>query len=263
VTNHSGSEIEVDAVRHLDGNAGKAEKESGSSVGETSTAAGGGKGRMPAGAVGFLERYALVAVFLLCVAVFGSHVPDTFLTVTNARNIGGNQAVLAVVALAAIIPLIGGNFDLSLGASVGVSAIVAGAVVGDAGLPAPMAIVAGVAASTAIGALNGLIVNEVRPRQNTLPYDDKISNAPGAKSPSRAPAPSAAVSIEIFELLTFIIRGNQAFDLTTDALRRRFVGEHILHRLPSRSLDDVERIEVTPWTAKGTMVMRVWCKSQG
>lgn len=114
------------------------------------------------------------------------------------------------------------------------------------------------------------LANEVRPRQNTLPYDDKISNAPGAKSPSRMPAPIvapvsqpgvAADSVEIFELLTFIIRGNAAFDLSTDALRRRFVGEHLLHRLPSRSLDDVERIEVTPWTAKGTMVVRLWCKA--
>lgn len=134
------------------------------------------------------------------------------------------------------------------------------------------------------------LANEMRPRQNTLPYDDKISNAPGAKSPSRMPAPIVAPApqpararaaaetsrgagvvaapaprvgtegIEIFELLTFIIRGNKAFDLSTDALRRGFVGEHLLHRLPSASLDDVERIEVTPWTAKGTMVLRVWCK---
>ncbi len=122
-----------------------------------------------------------------------------------------------------------------------------------------------------------------RPRLNTLPYADRISNAPGARTPSRAPAakdrdsaPEITVAaapptppaprpepdaLEIFELLTFIVRGNKVGDLSTDALRRRFVGEHLLHRIPSGSLDDVERIEVTPWTAKGTMVVRVWCKS--
>jgi hypothetical protein len=135
------------------------------------------------------------------------------------------------------------------------------------------------------------LASEMRPRQNTLPYDDKVSNAPGAKSPSRTPAPiiapaplparahkAPAISVEgevvpgppprlaadgvqIFELLTFIIRGNTALDLSTDARRRQFVAEHLLHRLPSRSLDDVERIEVTPWTAKGTMVLRLWCKA--
>lgn len=122
-----------------------------------------------------------------------------------------------------------------------------------------------------------------RPRLNTLPYGDRISNAPGARLPSRAPtgpardssseitvtdaAPTPAApriesgELEIFELLTFIVRGNKVGDLSTDALRRRFVGEHLLHRVPGGSLDHVERIEVTPWTAKGTMVVRVWCKS--
>jgi len=143
------------------------------------------------------------------------------------------------------------------------------------------------------------LANEMRPRQNTLPYGDKIKNAPGARSPSRMPAPQeqqpeasprktndarvnkaddgpevtigdeaapltprlAPEALEIFELLTFIIRGNKVGDLSTEALRRRFVEEHLLHRVPSGSIADVERIEVTPWTAKGTMVVRVWCKS--
>jgi hypothetical protein len=142
------------------------------------------------------------------------------------------------------------------------------------------------------------LAESMRPRQNTLPYGDKISNAPGARSPSRAPSPPAASNakapptkapaakddgpevtiseepapltprlapeaLEIFELLTFIIRGGGIGDLSTDALRRRFVEEHLLHRVPSGSINDVERIEVTPWTAKGTMVVRVWCRSGG
>jgi len=139
----------------------------------------------------------------------------------------------------------------------------------------------------------------MRPRQNTLPYADKISNAPGARSPSRAPAPPKAATpatvatavsaataasddgpevtiasdgaplpprlapeaLEIFELLTFIVRGTLVGDLSTDPLRRRFVEQHLRHRLPSRSLAEVERIEVTPWTAKGTMVVRIWCRA--
>lgn len=116
------------------------------------------------------------------------------------------------------------------------------------------------------------LTRELRPRQNTLPYADRIPNAPGARAPSRAPKPkddapaaetpgSTPAGLEIFELLTFILRGNQVTDLSTQALRRRFVEENLLHRIPSRSLDSVERIEVTPWTAKGTMVLRIWCKA--
>jgi hypothetical protein len=143
-----------------------------------------------------------------------------------------------------------------------------------------------------MAAITEELAESMRPRQNTLPYADKISNAPGARSPSRAPTPPPAAAakaakaaksedapvvtisaepapptprlapevLEIFELLTFIIRGSGVGDLSTDALRRRFVAEHLLHRVPSGSIDDVERIEVTPWTAKGTMVVRVWCR---
>jgi hypothetical protein len=138
-----------------------------------------------------------------------------------------------------------------------------------------------------MAAIEAELADVMRPRQNTLPYADRISNAPGARSPSRAPAPRKAAvddgpeitvdaepqalaapqakvapeALEIFELLTFIVRGNQIGDLSTDALRRRFVSAHLLHRVPGKSLDGVERIEVTPWTAKGTMVLRVWCRA--
>jgi hypothetical protein len=131
------------------------------------------------------------------------------------------------------------------------------------------------------------LASEMRPRQNTLPYGDRISNAPGARLPSRAPTPKEEAArdsapevtvtaeteiapptprlgpegVEIFELLTFIVRGNKIGDLSTDALRRRFVEQSLLHRIPGNSLEAVERIEVTPWTAKGTMVVRVWCRA--
>jgi hypothetical protein len=139
------------------------------------------------------------------------------------------------------------------------------------------------------------LANEMQPRQNTMPYGARISNAPGARLPGRLPKPAqagpavaaapkrkgakhddepevtvsaeaaakallATEGIEIFELLTFIVRADKALDLSTDALRRRFVEQHLLHRVPGNDLDGLARIEVTPWTAKGTMVLRVWCR---
>jgi hypothetical protein len=147
-----------------------------------------------------------------------------------------------------------------------------------------------------MAAIEEELVNEMRPRQNTVPYGDRISNAPGARLPSRVPQPApegapvaaapkrkavkhddapevtvsdeaeapaqlAAEGVEIFELLTFIVRGNKVGDLATDALRRRFVEQNLLHRIPGSDMSGVERIEVTPWTAKGTMVVRLWCRA--
>ncbi len=124
-----------------------------------------------------------------------------------------------------------------------------------------------------------VIAEEARPLrapQDTLNYGDRISNAPGAKTPSRAPAahPSPDVSapastpsssagempFAIFEMLTFVVQGPEIAQLSSDAVRRRFVEEHLLHRLPAKNMAQVDRVDVTPWTVRGTVVVRVWCK---
>ena len=125
-----------------------------------------------------------------------------------------------------------------------------------------------------------LIAEEARPlraSQTTLNYGDRISNAPGAKTPSRAPAPLAEspsrtpssegsesspseAPFAIFEMLTFVVQGPEIAQLSSDAVRRRFVAEHLLHRLPAQNMAQVDRVDVTPWTVRGTVVVRVWCK---
>ncbi|NUP20961.1 MAG: ABC transporter permease [Streptomyces sp.] len=154
MSNPISSETPVDTSQHPDGLTSPAP------VGRLTATPRAGV--LPAPVVGSLEKYALVGVFVLCVAVFSAAVPETFFTMTNARNIAANQAVLAVAGLAAIVPLIGGHFDLSLGASIGVSAIVAGATVGNLGFPAPLAIVTAIVASCVIGVVNGLLVTRLR-----------------------------------------------------------------------------------------------------
>jgi len=116
------------------------------------------------------------------------------------------------------------------------------------------------------------ILEEARPSargpQTTLPYGDRVSNAPGAKTPSTAPravapskSPSAApAGVEIFEMMTYVVRGIETSRLSNETLRRQFVEEHLLARLPSPSMADVDRVDVTPWTVQGTLVVRVWCR---
>ncbi len=104
---------------------------------------------------------------------------------------------------------------------------------------------------------------EARAPMTTLPYGDRVSNAPGAKTPSTAPkaAPAQATTgVEIFEMMTYVVRGVEAARLSSDVLRRSFVEEHLLARLPTKSMDDIDRVDVTPWTVQGTLVVRVWCR---
>lgn len=157
-----------------------------------------------------------------------------------------------------------------------------------------------------------------RSRQSTLGYGDRISNAPGAKTPSRPPisekkpsrapsktpshapgvkpashapgvkAPSHAPGTKasshspaqtasrapiapvaptplgsmptIFEMFTFVVQGAEVASLASDAQRRRFVESYLIARLPRQDMAQVDRIDVTPWTVKDTVVVRVWCR---
>ncbi|MFC8436491.1 ABC transporter permease [Streptomyces sp. NPDC057253] len=63
--------------------------------------------------------YALAALVLL----YGLWVPDTFLTTTTLRTVSANQSVTAIVAMALILPVAAGLFDLSVAATLGVGAV--------------------------------------------------------------------------------------------------------------------------------------------
>lgn len=106
------------------------------------------------------ESYGLVVLLALVVAFFSvwGKTSAVFPTSANFDNIVGNQAVLAIVALAAIIPLVCGQFDLSVGAILGLSSVVAAKLMADTGLPLAMCGLAAVATGTGIGLINGLAV---------------------------------------------------------------------------------------------------------
>lgn len=63
------------------------------------------------------ERFALVFSWLLLVVIFGTLMPESFLSWRNFSTMFGSQAVLVVLTLAIVIPLTSGDFDLS-GASI-------------------------------------------------------------------------------------------------------------------------------------------------
>jgi ribose transport system permease protein len=130
------------------------------------TVAGEDTRRAPVGRaiVEGLERYALVVLLGLLI-VFFAVLPATsgsFLTVANIRNVAANEAVIAIAALAALIPLIGGQFDVSVGAVLGMVSVAIAALTVRAGLPVPVALAVGVGMGAIVGAVNGFIVAYLR-----------------------------------------------------------------------------------------------------
>ena len=73
------------------------------------------------------ERFGLPVLLVLMVIVFSIQLPDTFATTANWRAIAVSQSVLAVAAMALMLPLVTGRFDISVGANIGITSIVTAA----------------------------------------------------------------------------------------------------------------------------------------
>lgn len=112
--------------------------------------------------LGWLEAYALLVLTLLIGVFFTFFGPtsDTFLTLANLQVLLGNQAVLAIIALAALLPLICDEFDLSVGAEAGLSAVFVASTL-SSGTPVLVALLLGIGLGATVGLVNAIMVTRV------------------------------------------------------------------------------------------------------
>jgi ribose transport system permease protein len=108
-----------------------------------------------------LEQFGLLGVLAATILLFSIWAPDTFPTLDNLRSILAGQSVLAVLAIAALIPLVVGQFDLSIAAVLGLSSLAGAAFMSDASVPLAVAILGAVAVGGLIGLVNGVLVARV------------------------------------------------------------------------------------------------------
>lgn len=101
------------------------------------------------------EKYATLLLLIILLIGF-SFATDRFLTAQNLTNLLVVQSVISCVAFAAIMPLVAGEFDLSLGNMIGFLAMV-GAILGQAGYGAEVVIPAVIVSGIVAGAVNGLL----------------------------------------------------------------------------------------------------------
>src|SRR5438045_1322519 len=83
-----------------------------------------------------VNRYGLIGVFGVIVLLFSVLKPNTFPTSENAQSIASAHAVVAMLALAAMMPLIVGHFDVSIGFQLGLSQTLCAGLVIHSGWPA-------------------------------------------------------------------------------------------------------------------------------
>jgi ribose transport system permease protein len=103
-------------------------------------------------------RYGLVFLWLALIVLFGALRPASFLTVANFGVMFGSQASTIILALALVVTLSVGEFDLSVASTLGLTATIIAVLNGQDHWPILVAIIVGVASGVLVGAINGLMV---------------------------------------------------------------------------------------------------------
>ncbi len=102
--------------------------------------------------------YGLVGLTIALALVFSALLPDTFPTLFNLRAILSDKSVIALLALAATIPMITGKIDLTVGYGIVLWHILAISLQTRYGVPWPVAVLIVMACAALFGMLNGLLV---------------------------------------------------------------------------------------------------------
>lgn len=102
--------------------------------------------------------YGLPICVVALIILFSLLLPDTFPTMLNLHSILGDKAIIAILSLAAMIPMMAGRIDLTVGYGVVMWHILAIALQTRYGLDWPVACLIVLALGCALGAINGFLV---------------------------------------------------------------------------------------------------------
>lgn len=105
-----------------------------------------------------LPVYGLPILTVALILLFSILLPDTFPTALNARSILSDKAVIAMLSLAAMLPMIAGRIDLTVGYGIVLWHVTAISLQVTYGLPWPAAVALTLLGGLATGMVNGALV---------------------------------------------------------------------------------------------------------
>ncbi len=109
----------------------------------------------------FVGIYGLCIVLVLLCIGFSIAEPSTFPTALNIRGLLSDQSVVALLALAEMLPVAANEFDVSVGYGIGLYTILSIGLIVNQHLAWPLVIVLVLAAGALVGLVNGLLVTRV------------------------------------------------------------------------------------------------------
>ena len=105
-----------------------------------------------------LPVYGLVILTALLILLFSILLPQTFPTMLNLRSIISDKTIIAILSLAAMIPMAAGRIDLTIGYGIVLWHVLAISLQTMFGLPWPIAVLIVILLGAFTGFLNGLLV---------------------------------------------------------------------------------------------------------
>jgi ribose transport system permease protein len=109
-----------------------------------------------------LDRFSGLYLWAVFIVVFAFWTPDLFLSMATVHSIASEQAITGMLGIAVLIPLAGGTYDLSVGATVNISAVLAASLQTSQHRGMGFSIAVALLASVAIGVLNGFFVVKLK-----------------------------------------------------------------------------------------------------
>lgn len=106
--------------------------------------------------------YGLVILMFGLIVLFSVLLPDTFPTALNVRAILSDKAIIALLSLAAMVPMVSGRIDLTVGYGIVLWHILAISLQTQLGLPWPVAVGIVLCLGVFTGVLNGILVEVAR-----------------------------------------------------------------------------------------------------
>lgn len=105
-----------------------------------------------------LPVYGLPLLTLFLILLFSALLPETFPTMLNVRSILGDRAVIALLSLAAMVPMMAGRIDLTIGYGIVLWHLLAISLQVTYGWPWFLAVMATLACGMLAGFINGVLV---------------------------------------------------------------------------------------------------------
>ena len=106
--------------------------------------------------------YGLVILMFGLIVLVSVLLPDTFPTALNVRAILSDKAIIALLSLAAMVPMVSGRIDLTVGYGIVLWHILAISLQTQLGLPWPVAVLIVLGLGVFTGVLNGILVEVAR-----------------------------------------------------------------------------------------------------